>query len=111
MSIIENLPPRRMLTSEIVSYDVRLARFLQSKNAAILLFFLTNSFHKKDDFGWLQATSDGVEEKTALSSKEQDRAISVLIKHKIIQKKRVGLPAKRYFLINEDLLNDLIENN
>lgn len=55
--------------------------------------------------GWFYVTEQDLEESTTLKRSKQDKAIAALIKAGMIEKKTMGLPAKRYFRILETGLN------
>jgi|21_taG_2_1085346.scaffolds.fasta_scaffold01778_17 hypothetical protein len=58
--------------------------------------------------GWFFNTEDNIEKDTTLTSYQQRKILKILKKHKIIETKRKGIPAKQYFKINEiNLLNIL----
>jgi len=99
-------------SSEYQIYNRRLAGHLHSINAAIFLSELINreKYHRerKDTFlqndgkDWFFYTIEKGVERLAMSRKEQDTAIKILEKHKFIKKTQKGLPAKRYFWVNEE---------
>ena len=65
-----------------------------------------------DDSGWFYQTVETIEDMYFLSRKQQDRVISYLIENEFIYKKVTGLPARRYFKINnEKLTNVMLENS
>jgi hypothetical protein len=59
---------------------------------------------------WFYLTAETIEERTTLSEKEQRPCIEKLIKFGFIKKKVSGLPAKRYFQVNEQRLIEFILN-
>ncbi len=67
------------------------------------------------DDGWFFSTVENIENNTTLNDYKQRKAIDNLIKMNIIEVKVKGLPAKRYFKINEEqvikLLNIKFSNN
>lgn len=98
-------------SSEYQVYNRELAKALGSIHAAIFLSELINrrDYHKAqkttlthDGKEWFYYTHDKGIERLAMSRKEQDSAIRVLIKHGIIEKIQKGVPAKRYFWIDEE---------
>lgn len=54
--------------------------------------------------GYFFSTIDNIENNTTLTRKQQDQAIKVLTKAGIISYKVSGMPARRYFKINEDVI-------
>lgn len=64
------------------------------------------------DGDWFYSTVEDLEESTALTARQQRRCIDTLIKSGLIQCKVQGMPAKRYFCINDDteLLAGILSN-
>ena len=64
------------------------------------------------DGDWFYSTAEDLEESTALTSRQQRRCIDKLIELGLIQCKVQGMPAKRYFCINDDteLLAGILSN-
>jgi len=94
-------------------YNRHVAKYFKSVNAAIMLSELINRYdyhtaqkeltsHEKYGDGWFYFTCDKAEERTYLSRKEQDTALKILKEKGFIESKVFGLPAKRYFKINEE---------
>ena len=54
------------------------------------------------DGDWFYSTVEDLEESTALTARQQRRCIDTLIKSGLIQCKVQGMPAKRYFCINDN---------
>ena len=61
---------------------------------------------------WFYSTVEDLEESTALTARQQRRCIDTLIKSGLIQYKVQGMPAKRYFCINDntELLAGILSN-
>lgn len=57
---------------------------------------------------WFYQTTETIEGLTTLKRKRQDIAIKNLLDAGLIDKKVMGLPAKRYFKINTDLLLNIV---
>lgn len=55
--------------------------------------------------GWFFSTVADLEESTTLTEKQQRRAINNLVKSGLIRSERRGMPAKRFFKIDEDIEN------
>ena len=64
------------------------------------------------DGDWFYSTVEDLEESTALTARQQRRCIDTLIKSGLIQCNVQGMPAKRYFCINDDteLLAGILSN-
>lgn len=104
------------------TYHVLTARKLGSVNASILLSDLVAyyKYHKDKNLlenhikygkNWTPYSFETCEERTALSRKEQDTALSVLIRNGLIEKEVFGVPGKRYFRINFFTCEDLMLSN
>jgi hypothetical protein len=93
------------------TYNRNIAKKLKSVTAAIMLSELVNRYEyhanrdelvEKDDLNWFYFTAEKCEERTCLSRREQDTGIKILEAYDFIQKKSIGLPAKRHFRLRED---------
>ena len=60
--------------------------------------------------GWFFNTEDNIKLDTTLSPYQQRKCLKQLEKHKIIEIKRKGIPAKLYFKINEQQVIHFINN-
>jgi hypothetical protein len=85
-------------------------------NEAIILSELV-SWHKfyedrneLDSAGMFFCTSEKMQDNTTLSKHLQSKAITNLVDGGLIETKQKGLPAKRYFKINEQALSELIND-
>jgi hypothetical protein len=95
------------------TYNIQIARYCKSVNAAIMLSDLANRYEyhlsngeltsfEAHGEGWFFLTSEKAEERTALTRREQDSAIDVLKKLDLISQVNKGVPQKRFFKINEE---------
>ncbi|WP_336791133.1 hypothetical protein [Paenibacillus sp. MMO-177] len=78
-------------------------------NEAILLSELVFRQHIQnlDNEGMFYCTVETIEDNTTLSKYQQSKAIGTLESHGLISTKTKGLPAKRYFKINEKAITEL----
>jgi len=60
--------------------------------------------------GWFFNTEANIEADTTLNSYHQRKCLKTLRKHKIIETKRMGIPAKQYFKINEEQVMQILNN-
>ena len=60
--------------------------------------------------GWFFNTEANIEADTTLNSYHQRKCLKTLKKHKIIETKRMGIPAKQCFKINEELVLQILNN-
>ena len=77
-------------------------------NAALIYSALLSksgyySAHKMLDDGWFYSTIEDLNESTLLSGRQQSTAIKKLVDAGLIRCERKGLPAKRYFYIENDI--------
>lgn len=97
-----------------IMYNKRLAHLL-GVNSAILLgelcakyqYWLDRGELVEND-GWFFATQNDIEADTALSPKQQRLAIQSLIDAGIVRAQKMGLPAKMYYQISEEEVNNLL---
>ena len=59
---------------------------------------------------WFYSTMNNIHENTGLSEHDQREGIKVLIDIGVIETKKMGVPAKRYFKLNEENLLDMVNN-
>ena len=67
-------------------------------------YFIANGMSN----GWFFNTEANIEKDTTLTAYQQRKCIKTLKKHNIIETKRIGIPAKQHFKINEANLLILI---
>jgi hypothetical protein len=88
-------------------------------NAAVIYGELVSTFtYWKENGGltehegklWFYCTIEDLEEKTTLKRDAQDKAIKALTKEGLIEVKRFGLPAKRYFHVTDKYIEILFAN-
>lgn len=99
------------------TYNVEVAKKFKSLNVyspihvAILLSELASRYRYHRDRneltsdpnygdGWFYYTQEDLEERTLLTRKNQDTNIEILEKEGLIEKRSLGLPAKRHFRLN-----------
>lgn len=58
--------------------------------------------------GWFYSSIENMEEKTTLKRYKQDKAINALKESGLVETKVYGMPAKRYFRLNESALLELL---
>lgn len=83
-------------------------------DAAVMLAELASSYNYFEMMGQLTdgmfyETVEHVEENTTLSKYQQAKAVKALEDAGILTTKKIGIPAKRYFLINEDAVLALVD--
>lgn len=100
------------------TYNINVARKLKSIHAAILLSELASKhrYHRdrnellvdpKFGPGWFYFTQEDLEERTCLTRKNQDSSIEILEKMDLIEKRQIGIPAKRHFRLKTENIYSL----
>jgi len=108
-------------SSEYQLYNRKVAKQLGSIHAAIFLSELVNRYEYHIDQGgeqsillhqgqeWFYYTHDKGEERLAMTRREQDTAVKLLVKAGLISKMIKGVPGKRYFTLHQDKILDLFD--
>ena len=98
------------------TYNLDVAKKLNSIHAAILLSELASRqrYHQERNEltsdpthgeGWFYYTKELLEERTCLTRKNQDTSIEILENHGLIEKKVLGIPSKRHFRLDPNIVN------
>ena len=97
-----------------IMYNKRLAHLL-GINSAILLGELCAKYQYwlergelLENSGWFFATQGDIQADTALSPKQQRLAMQSLVDAGIVRAQKMGLPAKMYYQISEEEVNNLL---
>lgn len=104
------------------TYQIPVARYLGSVNAAIMLSELINRHkyhHSREELihcpknggNWFYYTVEMGTERTFLSDREQATAIKTLIEKNIVEARVFGLPAKRHFRLKIDKIATAFGNS
>lgn len=94
------------------TFNVEVAKLL-GIYAAIFLSELASKqkyYHKIGQLrpdGFFYFTLADAEERTCLTRDQQDKAISVLVENKLIEKRIMGNPATRYFRVDSEAINQM----
>jgi hypothetical protein len=106
----------KLLASDgFLSVNKHLARIV-GLDAAVLLAELASAYNyfemtdRLTDDGMFFETVEHIEENTTLSKYQQAKAVKALTDAGIIETKKIGIPAKRYFLIKEDKILQLLDH-
>jgi len=105
----------RLLASDgFLSVNKHLARIV-GLDAAVLLAELAsahNYFESREQLtadGMFFETVEHIQENTTLTQYQQAKAVKVLVNAGILETKKIGIPAKRYFLINEEAVLNILD--
>jgi hypothetical protein len=103
-----------------VSVNKKLAKKLGFTEAGLLaeLIFtykgaqIYNSFYDNGNQGeWFYLTQATIEDRLGIKRREHDTAIKNLVSKSVIFKKKMGLPAKSYYIINWQRIVDIVDNS
>lgn len=105
----------RLLASDgFLSVNKHLARIV-GLDAAVLLAELAsahNYFESREQLtanGMFFETVEHIQENTTLTQYQQAKAVKVLSNAGILETKKIGIPAKRYFFINEEAVLNILD--
>ena len=98
-------------------YNVKLAKLL-SINSSVFLIDLCDCFSHhlirgeiEGENDWFYYTEDKCFERTALSRKEQETSIKLLIENDLIEKKVIGSPPKRHYRVKFKNVKEFFEKS
>ena len=101
-------------SSAFLIVNKKLARTIGLKETILLAdliskeeYFIETSQINK---GWFFNTENNIERDTTLTRYQQRKCLKTLVKYKIIEVKRKGIPAKLYFKINEQQVVQFLNN-
>ena len=80
-------------------------------NAGLLGVFADAEKFFPDNDGWFFQTIETVENETGLSRKRQDTIIKQLISINVLEQKNLGIPRKRYFRLNYEVIESILKNH
>ena len=100
-------------SSAFIVLNKELARQVGLKEAVLLADLISKEEYfisKGMTDGWFFNTEANIEADTTLNSYHQRKCLKTLRKFKIIETKRMGIPAKQYFKINEEQVMQILNN-
>jgi len=105
-------------SSAFIVLNKQLAKQIGLKEAVLLADLISKEEYfisKGMTDGWFFNTEANIEADTTLNQYHQRKCLKTLRQFKIIETKRMGIPAKQYFKINEEqvlqILNNLLDKN
>lgn len=108
---MENLV-KNIFCEQVVSFHPALARVTGSINSALFLQQILYWMPRTDDEdAWVYKTQKELEEETALSRAEQETARKKLRDMGLLEEKLEGLPARKWYRCDLDLLAKLMANH
>ena len=100
-------------STAFIVLNKELARKVGLKGAVLLAdliskeeYFIANGMTN----GWFFNTEDNIEKDTTLTPYQQRNTLKKLIEQGFLETKRIGIPAKKHFKINEDQVMKLLNN-
>ena len=100
-------------SSAFLVFNKELARQIGLKETVLLAdliskeeYFINNGMSD----GWFFNTEENIQQDTTLTPSQQRKCIKNLVELNIIEAKRKGVPAKRYFKINEQQVINFLNN-
>jgi hypothetical protein len=100
-------------SSAFIVLNKQLAKQVGLKEAVLLADLISKEEYfisKGMTDGWFFNTEANIEADTTLNSYHQRKCLKTLRKFKIIETKRMGIPAKQYFKINEEQVMQILNN-
>ena len=73
-------------------------------------YFIANNYSNYEMGGWFFNTEANIEADTTLTPFQQRKCLKSLRKYGIIETKRIGIPAKQHFKINEQVVIKFLNN-
>jgi hypothetical protein len=73
-------------------------------------YFIANNYSNYEMGGWFFNTEANIEADTTLTPFQQRKCLKTLKKYGIIETKRIGIPAKQHFKINEQVVIKFLNN-
>lgn len=102
----------QVLGTRLISFNPDLAKALSSIKASLFLNQLLYWWKKGRDPEWIYKTIEEMKEETTLSREEQDGAIRICKKFKLIEVGHTkGIPPKRNFKINIEKIAEFLQKN
>ena len=77
-------------------------------NIILSKLILLQGLQTDREHNWIYKTIKEMETETLLKRQKQDRAINELLNLRVIEKRRKGIPAKRYFRLNPNIIQQFI---
>lgn len=97
-----------LLSEDYFIFNKRFVKVLGLEPTFLLINLIEGADILKTKDGWFFQTFKLLEELTGLNRRRQERAIEVLIEFGIVSKKKMGVPCRRYFKINNERLKEVL---
>lgn len=100
-----------LMSSNYYTLNKQIVKELGIESAFLLTILIEASDGLADSEGWFYQTIEKIGELTGLGRHKQDKIIKELIDLKILEQKNKGVPCKRYFKINYEMIENLVFQN
>ena len=100
-----------LMSSNYYTLNKQIVKELGIESAFLLTILIEASDGLADNEGWFYQTIEKIGELTGLGRHKQDKIIKELIDLKILEQKNKGVPCKRYFKVNYQMIENLVFQN
>lgn len=100
-----------LMSSNYYTLNKQIVKELGIESAFLLTILIEASDGLADSEGWFYQTIEKIGELTGLGRHKQDKIIKELIDLKILEQKNKGVPCKRYFKVNYQMIENLVFQN
>lgn len=97
-----------LMSSNYYTLNKQVVKTLGIEPAFLLTILIEAADGLADDEGWFYQTIEKIGELTGIGRHKQDKIIKDLIESKILEQKNKGVPCKRYFKINYEIIENLV---
>ena len=100
-----------LMSSNYYTLNKQIVKELGIESAFLLTILIEASDGLADNEGWFYQTIEKIGELTGIGRHKQDKIIKELIELKILEQKNKGVPCKRYFKVNYEMIENLVFQN
>ena len=100
-----------LMSSSYYTLNKQIVKELGIESAFLLTILIEASDGLADEEGWFYQTIEKIGELTGIGRHKQDKIIKELIELKILEQKNKGVPCKRYFKVNYEMIENLVFQN
>ena len=100
-----------LMSSNYYTLNKQIVKELGIESVFLLTILIEASDGLADEEGWFYQTIEKIGELTGIGRHKQDKIIKELIELKILEQKNKGVPCKRYFKVNYQMIENLVFQN
>lgn len=100
-----------LMSSNYYTLNKQIVKEIGIESAFLLTILIEASDGLADEEGWFYQTIEKIGELTGIGRHKQDKIIKKLIELKILEQKNKGVPCKRYFKVNYEMIENLVFQN